>query len=113
MSFSSMKPKMSAVTAAVAAADDAAELAAAYKPPNPRDDMHSVAPTVEAPYRRADPDARPSIEQRNSERIRQEFIAGRHKSAQATPRHRAPVAPYSPRRKDPRRGFSFARPPGF
>lgn len=51
--FSNIKPTMAAVTAAVAAADEEAkknaELAAAYTPPNPRDDMYGVAPTVEKP----------------------------------------------------------------
>lgn len=51
--FSSIRPQMSAVTTALAAADAEtqknAELAAAYKPPRLRDDMYGVAPTVEPP----------------------------------------------------------------
>jgi len=51
--FSSMRPTMSGVDQAIAAADEAAaknaELAQAYKPPSIRDDMYGVAPTVEPP----------------------------------------------------------------
>lgn len=49
--FSSIRPQMATVTAAVAAADEEAAknkaLAEAYTPPSARDDMYGVAPTAE------------------------------------------------------------------